>query len=131
MALLTISLNISAAVSSLAESLSQDCLSGVLDLYRQAAPEEFFRQLEKELGLLSRRRIFNLPLVIWLMMVQYLDRKASLSTAVQQVAQMRPRALLPDHKRLREGTVSAHTGAYSDARQRMPPSGSLQDMRKF
>ena len=82
-----------------------------MDLYRQAAPEEFFRQLEKELGLLSRRRIFNLPLVIWLMMVQYLDRKATLSTAVQQVAQMRPRALLSDHKRLREGTVSAHTRA--------------------
>ena len=120
------------SASSLAGSLSPDCLSGVLDLYRQAAPEEFFRQLEKELGLLSRRRIFNLPLVIWLMMVQYLDRKATLSTAVQQVARMRPRAsLLPDHKRLREGTVSAHTGAYSDARQRMPPSGSLQDMRKF
>lgn len=91
-----------------------------MDLFQQAAPEEFFRQLEEELGVPSRRRIFNLPLVIWLMMVQYLDRKATLSTAVQQVVQMRPRALLSDHKRLREATVSAHTGAYSDARQRMP-----------
>ena len=91
-----------------------------MDLYRQAASEEFFQQLEKELGLPSRQRIFNLPLVIWLMMVQYLDRKATLSTAVQQVVQMRPSVLLSDHKRLREGTVSAHTGAYSDARQRMP-----------
>ena len=91
-----------------------------MDLYRQAAPEEFFQQLEKELGLPSRQRIFNLPLVIWLMMVQYLDRKATLSTAVQQVVQMRPSVLLSNHKRLREGTVSAHTGAYSDARQRMP-----------
>ena len=108
------------SASSLAESLSPDCRSGVLDLYRQAAPEEFFQQLEKELGLPSRQRIFNLPLVIWLMMVQYLDRKATLSTAVQQVVQMRPSVLLSNHKRLREGTVSAHTGAYSDARQRMP-----------
>ena len=108
------------SVSSVAESFSPGCLSGVLDLYRQAASEEFFQQLEKELHLPSRQRIFNLPLVIWLMMVQYLDRKATLSTAVQQVVQMRPSVLLSDHKRLREGTVSAHTGAYSDARQRMP-----------
>ena len=69
-----------------------------MDLYRQAAPEEFFQQLEKELGLPSRQRIFNLPLVIWLMMVQYLDRKATLSTAVQQVVQMRPSVLLSNHK---------------------------------
>lgn len=91
-----------------------------MDLYRQAAPEEFFRQLEKELGLRFRKRIFTLPVVIWLMMVQYLDRKATLSTAVQQVVQGRPKVLLSDHKRLREGTVSPHTGAYSDARQLMP-----------
>ena len=104
----------------LAEGSSPNGLSGALDLFRQAAPEEFFRQLEEELGVSSRRRIFNLPLVIWLMMVQYLDRKATLSTAVQQVVQMRPGALLSDHKRLRERTVSAHTGAYSDARRRMP-----------
>ena len=54
------------------------------------------------------------------MMVQRWDAKATLSTAVQQVVQKRPAELLPDHKRIREGTVSAHTGAYSDARQAMP-----------
>src|ERR1019366_7156669 len=53
--------------------------------------------------------IFSLPLVIWLMISQRLDRKATLSTAVQQVVQQRPRTLLSDHKHLREGTVSCHT----------------------
>jgi hypothetical protein len=95
-------------------------LDGVLDLYQKAVPGEFFQQLKQELNLSSRRRIFDLPLVVWLMMAQRWDRKATLSTAVQQVVQKRPQALLPDHKRLREGTVSAHTGAYSDARQKMP-----------
>lgn len=95
-------------------------LNGLLDLYCQAAPKEFFQQLEKELGVASRRRIFGLPLVMWLMMVQRLDRKATLSTAVLQVVQNRPAVLLSEHKRLRDGTVSAHTGAYSDARQKMP-----------
>jgi len=35
-------------------------LSGVLDLFREAASEEFFLQLKKELGLKSRRKIYDL-----------------------------------------------------------------------
>ena len=95
-------------------------LGGVLDLYGEAVPEHFFASLEQELGLSVRRRIFTLPLVVWLMVSQRLDPKATLSTSVQQVVQHRPRALLSKHKRIREGTVSCHTGAYSDARQAMP-----------
>ena len=95
-------------------------LSGVLDVFREAASEEFFLQLKKELGLKSRRKVYDLPLVMWLMMAQRWDGKATLSTAVQQVVEKRPAALLGDHKRIREGTVRIHTGAYSDARQMMP-----------
>lgn len=94
--------------------------SGILDLYGEAVPDQFFQQIEKALGLPARRRIFSLPLVVWLMISQRLYPKATLSVAVQQVVQRRPRALLSDHKRIREGTVSCHTGAYSDARQAMP-----------
>src|SRR6267143_3413344 len=94
-------------------------LSGVLDLFREAASEEFFERLKKELGLKNHRRIYDLPLVMWLMMTQTWDKKGTLSTAVQQIAENRPAALLGNHKRIREGTVSIHTGAYSDARQKM------------
>jgi putative transposase len=95
-------------------------LSGVLELYGQAVPELFFEGVERELHLPARKRIFSLPLVVWLMISQRLDPKATLSTAVQQVVQQRPGALLSGHKRIREGTVSCHTGAYSDARQALP-----------
>src|SRR5260221_8132543 len=95
-------------------------LSGVMDLYGEAVPEEFCQTLENDLGLPARQRIFNLPLVVWLMISQRLDPKATLYTAVQQVVQQRPQALLSAHKRIREGTVSCHTGAYSDARHAMP-----------
>ena len=91
-----------------------------MDLYGEAVPEEFYRQLEKELNLPARRRIFDLPLVVWLMISQRLNAKATLSTAVQQVAQKQVPGLLSEHKRIREGTVRCHTGAYSDARQAMP-----------
>ena len=95
-------------------------LSGVMDLYGKAVPKDFFQTLENDLGLPVRQRIFSLPLVVWLMISQRLDPKATLSTAVQQVVQQRPQVLLSDHKRIREGTVSCHTGAYSDARHAMP-----------
>jgi hypothetical protein len=95
-------------------------LSGVLDLYGEAVPELFFEQLERDLGLPVRQRVFTLPLVTWLMISQRLDPKATLSTAVQQVVQRQPQALLSKHKRILEGTVGCHTGAYSDARQAMP-----------
>src|ERR1035437_4387592 len=90
--------------------MSADNPCGVLDLYRAAVPECFFQLLQQELHLRVRQRIFSPPLVVWLMISQRLDRKATLSTAVQQVVQQRPRTLLSDHKRLREGTVSCHTG---------------------
>ena len=54
------------------------------------------------------------------MISQRLDPKSTLSTAVQQVVQQRPQTLLSDHKRIRERTVSCHTGAYSDARRAVP-----------
>jgi len=99
----------------------------VLDLFQAALPASFFRKLESESGLPpGRRRIFTLPLVVWLMIVQRLDRKATLSKAVEQVVQKRPVGLLSDHKRIREGTVACHTGAYSDARKAMPVEVAYQ-----
>jgi putative transposase len=92
----------------------------ILDLYDQAVPKQFFDQLQRDLGLPVRQRVFTLPLVVWLMISQRLSSKATLSTAVQQVIQQQPRSLLSDHKRILEGRVSCHTGAYSDARQAMP-----------
>jgi putative transposase len=100
--------------------MSTDHLLGALDLYREALPPGFFQQLEHDLQLSTQQRIFSLPVVVWLMVSQRLDPKATLSTAVQQIVQRWPSDLLSDHKRLREGTVSCHTGAYSDARQAMP-----------
>jgi hypothetical protein len=95
-------------------------LSGIVDVFGQAVPSQFFDQLQRKLGLPVRQRVFTLPLVIWLMISQRLNPKATLSTAVQGVVQGPPHQLRPNHKRIREGTVSCHTGAYSDARHAIP-----------
>ena len=101
-------------------SLSPASLGGAFDLYRQAAPEEFFQELEKELNLPVRQRLFSLSLVMWMMIWQRLSPKATMSAAVQEVVELRPRALMPDYKRVQEKTVGSGTGAYSDARQAIP-----------
>jgi hypothetical protein len=46
--------------------------------------------------------------------------KGTLSGAVQQLLSGRLGELLPDHKRIQEGTLSSRTGAYSRARNRLP-----------
>jgi hypothetical protein len=95
-------------------------LSGIVDLFTQAVPNRFFDQLQQDLGLPVRQRVFTLPLVVWLMISQRLNPAATLSTAVQGVVHGPPHQLMPNHKRIREGTVSCHTGALSDARQAVP-----------
>src|SRR5664279_1377228 len=72
-------------------------LSGILDLFGQAVPIQFFDQLQRDLGLSVRQRVFTLPLVVWLMISQRLNPKATLSTTVQRVVQGPPHQLLPNH----------------------------------
>src|SRR3954452_7713807 len=95
-------------------------LSGIVDVFGQAVPSQFFDQLQRKLGLPVRQRVFTLALVIWLMISQRLNPKATLSPAVQGVVRGPPHQLRPNHKRIREVTVSCHTGAYSDARHAIP-----------
>jgi len=90
-----------------------------LAIYRAAAPPEFFQDLRKASGQRAEGGVYGAELTTWLMMRQRLDGKATLSTAVQEVAEGRPQALLPSHKRLAEGTLSSNTGGYSRARRRL------------
>ena len=94
--------------------------SGILDLFEHAVPSEFFDQLQRDLGLSNRQRVFTLQLVVWLMISQRLTPRATLSATVEQMAQGLPNHLRSNHKRVREGAISAHTGAYSDARHAVP-----------
>ena len=59
-------------------------------------------------------------LVLWLMMVQRLQANGTLAGSVQRLVQGMADPLLTDCKRVREGRISARTGGYCQARQRMP-----------
>ncbi|MBZ5672502.1 MAG: IS4 family transposase [Acidobacteriia bacterium] len=88
-------------------------------IYRAAAPPEFFQDLRKVSGKRAEGGVYSAQLTAWQMMRQRLDGKGTLSTAVQEVAEGRPQALLRSHKRLKKGTLSPNNGAYCRARKRL------------
>jgi hypothetical protein len=62
--------------------------------------------------------VYTTLVTLWMMIMQRLGGGKSLSAIVKDVL-AENRALLPDNKRVREGTLSERSGAYSQARQRI------------
>lgn len=85
--------------------------------YQTFLTPDYFQQLQSTLA--GHQGIYAPPLVMWLMIWQQLYGNGTLSDAVEQVRLGQPCGLLGKHKRIREGTVSANTGAYSEARKRL------------
>jgi hypothetical protein len=85
--------------------------------YQTILTPDHFQQLRSPQA--GHQGIYAPPLVIWLMIWQQLYGNRTLAAAVQQVRSGQPCGLLGKHKRIREGTVSANTGAYSEARKRL------------
>jgi hypothetical protein len=86
---------------------------------------ELLRELTQELELsevaapLGRAAVYTTLITLWMLTLQRLDGGASLAAAVKLI-QDSGRHLLPDNKRVREGTLSKNSGAYSEARKRLP-----------
>lgn len=83
-------------------------------------PQSFFEALKQELEIIENSCIFTLPVTIWLMILQRLSQKGTLATAVTELVHGNGRELLEPCKRVREDSISTGTGAYSQARQRVP-----------
>jgi hypothetical protein len=65
---------------------------------------------------LAPSAIYLASTVLWLLVYQRLQPGATLETTVQYLREIAPR-LFPDHRRVREQTLSGSTAAYSGARQ--------------
>jgi hypothetical protein len=92
----------------------------LLGLFERLLPPAWLADLIPEKGVGSGKGIYSFAVVIWLMIVQRLHAKGTLSSALQQLLQIRPASLLPDCKRVRDGNISSHPGGYCQARQNMP-----------
>jgi hypothetical protein len=83
-------------------------------------PPTFFEQLKNDLGIIENSCIFTLTVTSWLMIMQRLSPQGTLATAVSELIHGNGRELLEPCKRVRDENISAGTGAYSQARQRVP-----------
>lgn len=88
--------------------------------FGKTLPQSFFQSLKEDLEVIENSCIFTLPVTTWLMIMQRLSPKGTLATAVTELIHGNGRELLEPCKRVREGSISASTGAYSQARQRIP-----------
>ena len=88
--------------------------------FRKILPANFFESLKQDLDIVESKCVFTLTVTTWLMMVQRLSGNGTLAVAVSELIHGNGRELLEPCKQVREHRISAATGAYSQARTRMP-----------
>lgn len=92
----------------------------VFHWYEQVAPAVLFRLLQRDLGWKARAGIFTARVVLWMMMMQRLQRKGTLASSVAQLVEGRFDPVLSACKRVRERNIASSTGGYCQARQHLP-----------
>jgi hypothetical protein len=109
-------------VASVSPVSEQDFASAV-GLLHQLIPEEDFPAYSLDV---SPATVYTTLVTLWMLTLQRLGGGKSLATAVKDVLTY-SRDLLPNNKRVREGTLSENSSAFSQARKRLP----IQLVRKF
>ena len=94
--------------------------SSILHLYRHALSTGVLEYFQQHAHMRIRRGVYSAQVVLWLMMLQRLHAPGTMTAAVQLLIQGAAAPLLPDCRRVREGRISCRTGAYCQARQRLP-----------
>ena len=94
--------------------------SAVFELYRQLAPAELFRWLQRQMGVTVRNGIYSARVVMWMMINQRLQGRGTLASSVEQLVQGRFDPLLSRCKRVQKRKIALSTGGYCQARQHLP-----------
>lgn len=94
--------------------------TNLLALYQQALSVGALEYFQKQANVVIRRGVYSAQVVLWLMILQRLDVVGTLAVAVQMLLQGAADPLLQNCLRVRKRKISARTGAYSQARQRLP-----------
>ena len=92
----------------------------VLCLYERIVTAGLLQYLQKQAGMKPRRGIYSARVVLWMMMLQRLHAGATLANAVQWLIQGAAGSLLHNCHRVRRRRISARTGGYCQARQKLP-----------
>lgn len=94
--------------------LSDQGFASAVEMLRQFLPDA---ELQREQSC-GPATVYTTMITLWMMTLQRLGGGKTLNAIVKDVLSHR-RELLPDNKRLREGTLSETSGAYSEARTRL------------
>ena len=91
-------------------------LTSAVELLHQLIPE-------KELAVysldISPATVYTTLVTLWMLTLQRLGGGLSLEAVVKEVL-TNHRSILPNNKRVQEGTLSLESSAFSNARQRLP-----------
>ena len=94
--------------------LSTEEFTSAVEMLRQLLPGEELDRLQPS----GPATVYTTMVTLWMMTLQRLEGGKALTATVKDVLSNN-RALLPDNKRLREGTLSETSGAYAQARTRL------------
>ncbi len=101
----------------------------LLQLLKTVAAASFFEELMAKTRLRFNEGIYTPAVVVWLMVLQRLHPKGTLSAATQTLAGNLSLPVLSSCKRIRQSKVSSATGGYCQARLRLPKlvAGEVSD----
>src|SRR5271163_677494 len=94
--------------------------SSLLELYQQTVCAGVVQYLEKQAGTRRNRGVYSVAVVLWLMMLQRLEGRGTLASAVQMLLEGAAEPLLSPCRRVRQKRISCRTGGYCQARQKLP-----------
>jgi hypothetical protein len=94
--------------------------SSLLDLYQQTVCMGVVQHLEKQTQVRRNRGVYSAAVVLWLMILQRLEGRGTLASAVQMLLEGAAEPLLSSCRRVRRKRISCRTGGYCQARQKLP-----------
>jgi putative transposase len=94
--------------------------SSVLELYQHIVCRGVVQYLEQQTQKRVHRGIYTAQVVLWLMILQALQRGGSLGSAVQLLREGAAGPLLFACRRVRRNRISGRTGGYCQARLKLP-----------
>jgi hypothetical protein len=94
--------------------LDSEELRAAIDVLRQLVPEDDISRLQRS----APNTVYTTLVTLWMLTLQRLGHGKSLEAVVKEILSHN-RDLLPQNKRVQEGTLSCSSAAYSGARQRL------------
>lgn len=94
--------------------LDEGELTSVMEMLQQLMSDDELDQLQSS----GPATVYTTLVTLWMLILQRLGGGKSLNAVVKEVLSYN-RDLLPDNKRIRDGTISENSGAYSVARKRL------------